>query len=126
MKQYLLVVVVFTSLFAAVSWPQAPGLQVAKAVGSSLTVSWVFPTASEAEIDGFVIEHCTGVNTGCTDLTTTLILKTVRSYVHTVTSTTSAKPFFQVRSVKGTERSQPGNPVAVTIIIPPPVSSYGQ
>lgn len=100
----------------------AQSLQVEKSVGQPLQIAWDYTAAQEIEIDSFVVEHCTGNNTGCADLSTKL--KTERA--HTLTVTATSRPFYQVRSVKGTSRSTPSNPVAITIKIPPPLGAWGQ
>lgn len=102
-----------------------PVLQVEKSVGQPLSIGWSFATTSETEIDSFVVENCSGINTGCTDAGP-VVLKTLRTWTTTVTAAMASKPFFQVRSVKGTNRSEESNPVAVTIRIPPPASAFGQ
>lgn len=117
----LIALLVLCLLLTLPAFSQSPSLQVEKAVGSQMTVSWIFPVASEANIDSFVVEACTGNNTGCTDLVTKL--KTDRAHAFTVTAT--IKPFYQVRTIKGVGRSTASNPVAVTITIPPPLSAYG-
>jgi hypothetical protein len=118
----LLMLVCFSAFTLTLQGQAAPSLQVEKSVGQTLTVGWDFPAASEIDVDSFVVEHCTGNNTGCNDLAT--VVKTARLYAFTVLAT--SRPFYQVRSVKGASRSLATNPVALTIKIPPPLGAWGQ
>lgn len=104
----------------------AQSLQVEKRVGQPLELNWDFPVASEPEIDGFFVQNCTGVDVGCTDVAGPMIAKTLRLWTTVVTAAFTAKPFFRVVSAKGTARSDPSNPVAVTITIPPPLVMSGR
>jgi len=115
-KQTLMVIaLMFVSNFLLA----AQGLQVSKSPGDSVTIAWSFTVASEAQIDGFALQSSALVDGPYTDVKT--VLKASRSTTAVVGST---PVFYTILSYKtGTPRQESvrSNPVAVAIVLPPPV-----
>ena len=118
----LLLPVFILALFAfriSLSPAFAQSLQVSKSPGETLTLAWSFATLDEASIDGFALQSASTVDGTYTDVKT--VLKTARS---TTTTVGSAPMFYKLLSYKNVtprQESERSNPVAVTIVLKPPL-----
>lgn len=114
------------ALLVAVALP-AQGLQVEKSPGDTIVLAWNFAPADEASIDGFAVQAAAQVDGPYADV------KTVPKTVRTATTIVGNTPtFYSVLSYKataaaGTPRieSRRSNPVAVAIVLKPPLGLGG-
>lgn len=124
----LLFIFTLISIFAFKTFAQAAdSIQVDKAPGSTLTLTWTFPTTEEGTIDGFVVETSPVLSGPYTQLST--VLKTAR----TATALVGTVPlFYQIFSYKTGVSPAPriesdrSNPVAVRIVLTAPLGAGGR